>query len=117
MKNKETEQILLNDEKYEKLLHEKTKAEFCKIIENTSSSPKTITDYKFVPRNMRFGKNTIYLVINKTSKTKSYINGIQAEGFIDSNTQREKLLDGQVDYFVNGDNYIKFYKFKSCVNS
>lgn len=117
MKNKDTEQILLNDEKYEKFLNEKTEKEFKNLLKSVKSvKNESITDIKSVPKGMCFSKNAIYLVINKTSKTQSYINGLQAEGFIDSNTTREKLLNGKVDYFVNDDNYIKFYKYKPCVN-
>lgn len=118
MKNKETEQILLNDSNYEKFLQDKTETEFAEILKTSQTNEKeVVTDLKCVPKGMYFSKNSIYLVMDKKSKTKSYINGIQAEGFIESDSSREKLCSGEVDYFISGDKYIKFYKYKSCVNS
>ena len=52
-------------------------------------------------------------MINKNSKTKSYINGIQAEGYLGSNVpDRTKLLAGESNSFVAGNNYVKFIKVK-----
>lgn len=117
MKNKETEKFLLNDKNYEKFLYNKTETEFNQILEDCKkNTQKVIKNFDDVPKNMIFSKDTIYMVINKTSKTKSYVNGIQAEGFIESNLVREKLLNGSIDYFVSGDNYIKFYKSRLCAD-
>ncbi len=118
MKNQETEQILLNDENYENFIKNKTEAEFNDVLnKDLKQKTKLITDITLVPHDKLFSKRAIFTVINKTSKTQSYINGIQAEGFIDSNIIREKLLNGTTDYFVNEDNYIKFYGAELCVNS
>ena len=72
-----------------------------------------MTDLKLAPKEKLFSKDAVYLVINKNSKTKSYINGVQAEGFLGSqNALREKFLSGKTDYFVSDGNYIKFFKVK-----
>ena len=112
--DKEIEKILLNDENYEKFMHSKTEKEFTQILENkTKNKSKEITDIKQVPKELLFTKNAIYTVINKESKTKSHINGVQAEGFLGSQEfLREKFISGQTDYFVAGNNYIKFFKVK-----
>ena len=112
--DKEVERILLNDENYEKFIHSKTEKEFTQILEDeTKNKPKEITDIKQVPQDLLFTKNAVYTVINKESKTKSYINGVQAEGFLGSQELlREKFISGQTDYFVSGNNYIKFFKVK-----
>lgn len=114
MKNdKEIEQILLNDEKYEKFIKDKTEQDFKKIIEEAGKKNNSvITDFKQMPKDKLFSKKATYFVINKNSKTSSYINGIQAESFLISPYEREKFLSGKTDAFVYQDNYIKFYKYK-----
>ena len=114
MKNdKEIEQILLNDKNYEKLMKKKTEEEFTKAIQNKAQTPNIITDIAKVPKDKLFSAKATYSVINKTSKTKSYINGIQAEAYLVSLNDREKLFEGIIDSFVYGDYYIKFYKLKA----
>lgn len=114
MKNdKEIEEILLNDEKYEKFLKKKTEQEFTKALEENKTKEQIITDIKKVPKDKLFCKNTTYLIINKISKTKSYINGIQAESYLISLNDREKLQEGIIDSFVYGDYFIKFYQLKA----
>lgn len=112
--DKEIEKILLNDENYEKFMHSKTEKEFQNILsQEQSNKTRELTNIKDVPKDLLFTKNAIYMVINKESKTKSYINGLQAEGFLGSQEiLRDKFLSGQTDYFVCGNNYIKFYKVK-----
>ena len=106
MKDKEIEKILLNDEKYEKLVKSRIESEFKKAVSVEKKSKKTVTDFNKVPKSEIFSKNTVYIVLNKENKTKSYINGIQAEGFLGSDMfQRNKFLSKQADYFVCGNNY------------
>lgn len=111
--DKEIEQILLNDEKYEKFIKDKTEKDFNKILHEAQKKDNTvITDYKQVPKDKIFTKNATFFVINKSSKTSSYINGVQAESFLVSPYEREKFLSGKTDAFVYQDNYVKFYKFE-----
>ena len=111
--DKEIEQILLNDEKYEKFIKDKTEKDFNKILQDAGKKDNTvITDFKQVSAEKLFSKNATYFVINKNSKTSSYINGVQAESFLVSPYEREKFLSGKTDAFVYQDNYIKFYKYK-----
>lgn len=116
MKNgKEMEKILLNDESYEQLMSSKIKKEFEDVTcKNSEKNDEIIKEIKDVPAQNLFSKNATYFVMNKRSKTHSYINGIQADGFLGSNNiMRKKLLSKESDYFVSGDCYIKFYSFKS----
>ncbi len=114
MKNdKEIEQILLNDEKYEKFIKTKTEQEFNQVLENAAKKhDEIITDIKNVPSGKLFSKNATYLVINKDSKTKSFINGLQAESYLVSSTDRQKFLDLKTDSFVYQECYIKFFQYK-----
>ena len=112
--DKEIEKILLNDKNYEKFIHTKTEKEFNDILSKKNKNEiSEISDIKRVPKELIFSKKAIYTVINKDSKTRSFINGIQAEGFLGSQTiLRDKFMSGETDYFVSGSNYIKFYKVK-----
>ncbi|MGN0031354.1 MAG: hypothetical protein ACI37Q_05300 [Candidatus Gastranaerophilaceae bacterium] len=109
--NSEIEKLLLNDAKYDNLVRSKIEKEFEKETGNKKIKSKIITDIKKVPKDMIFTKNAIFLIMNKMSKTKSYINGVQAEGFLGvQNTVRENLLNGNTDSFVAGNNFVKFVK-------
>lgn len=111
--DKEIEKILLNDQEYENFINKKTEQDFEKELENSNPKSLCTKDFKTVPKEKLFSKNTLYSVINKTSKTKSYINGVQAEGFLGSQEiVRENFLSKKTDSFVAGDMYIKFYKYK-----
>ena len=113
MKNdKEIEKLLLNDEKYEKFIRKKTEEEFVKTLEKNKNKKQIITDIRKVPKDKLFSKKATYSLINKTNKTISYINGIQAESYLVSLNDREKLLEGIIDSFVYEDYYIKFFKLK-----
>ena len=111
--DKEIEQMLLDGDKYEQLIKTKTEQEFLKVIEEKAPVQKDITNIKQVPKDKLFCSEATYLVINKSSKTQSYINGIQAESYLVSQTDRDKLTEGVIDSFVYGDYFIKFYKLKA----
>ncbi|MBP3821114.1 hypothetical protein J6G99_05665 [bacterium] len=112
-KNKQIEQILLNDKNYENFINSKTEKEFEDILNSKTEKETVITNIKEVPRELLLSKHAVYMVINKQSKTKSYINGIQADGYLGNQSiTREKLLSYLSDSFVSGNNFIKFYQIK-----
>jgi hypothetical protein len=115
--DKEIEKILLNDENYEKFVNSKNEKDYLSVLEKEKNkSESVITDIKKVPQNFLFSKDSVFVVINKISKTKSYINGIQADGFLaGQNVLRERLKSGSTDSFISGNCYIKFYKYKAVV--
>lgn len=111
--NKDIEKILLNDQTYEKMLKARIEKEFKREIMKAKNTGKYITDIKKAPKDKLFTKFAVYEVINKASKTKSYINGVQAEGYLGAqNTDRAKLINGEADSFVCGNNFVKFVKIK-----
>ena len=112
--NKEIEKLLLNDSAYDKLMKNKIEKEFIKEVELAKSGKvKFITDIKKVPEDKLFTKEAVFEIINKSSKTKSFITGVQAEGFLGTKySDRESLLKGEITSFVNGNNFIKFVKVK-----
>ena len=114
-KNDDIEHILLNDLAFEQAVKSKIEQDFKSSLANSKMSKDKlyITNIKDVPSGFLFSKSTIFEVINKNSKTKSYINGIQAEGYLGSNVaERNKLLAGETDSFVSGNSYVKFIKTK-----
>ncbi len=112
--NKEMEQILLNGENYEKMVKAKIEKDFNAVLEEGKTlKGKYITDIKSAPKEILFSKAATYEVINRKSKTRSFINGLQAEGYLgNQNADREKLLKGETNSFVSGDNFVKFIKVK-----
>lgn len=111
--DKETEKLLLNDNEYDKIVKMKIEREFKEQLEPAQHKETYSENIKEVPADKLFSKSAVFEVINKLSKTKSYINGIQADGFLGAdNLNRKKLLDGEIDSFVNGNNYVKFIKCK-----
>lgn len=112
--NNEIEKILLKDEKYEKLVSSKIEKDFENVLnEKTSQKPEIITEISEVPQGLLFSKSSTFEVINKTNKTKSFINGLQAEGFLGANDfERSKLLKGETNAFVRDNIFVKFVKCK-----
>ncbi len=112
--DKETEKLLLNDSEYDKIVAMKIEQEFCEEIKPENKKKETYSfNIKEIPPSKLFSKASVFEVLNKSSKTKSYINGIQAEGFLGTDTiNRNKLLSGEILAFVSGNNYIKFIKCK-----
>lgn len=115
-KNKEIEEILLNGSSYDEMVKSKVEREFLTELELNKQiqTPNIVTDIKKVPANKLFSKDAIYEVLNKDSKTKSYVNGIQAEGYLGAKcSERAKLFAGETDAFVSGNCYVKFVKVKA----
>jgi len=113
--SKEIEKILLDDAAYNKLLKSKIEMEFTNELTNAEleKNKKEITDIKKAPKDKLFTKDAVFEIINKNSRTKSYINGVQAEGFLGTSyADRENLLSGISESFVSGNNYVKFVKIK-----
>ncbi len=112
-KDKEIEQILLNEDTCDSIIQKKKEKEFLKSLEKTDTKPAIITDIAKVPKDKLFSSKATFSLINKSSKTQSYINGIQAESYLVSLNDREKLLEGITDSFIYGNYYIKFYRLKA----
>lgn len=113
--NKEIEKMLMDDAAYNKLIKSKIEDEFINEL-NSAKLQRTkdeITDLKKVPKDKLFSKDAVFLIMNKNSRTKSFINGVQAEGFLGTQySDREKLLNAETDSFVCGNSFIKFVKVK-----
>ena len=65
--NNEIEKILLNDEKYEKLVSSKIEKDFENVLnEKTSQKPEIITEISEVPQGLLFSKSSTFEVINNS---------------------------------------------------
>ena len=113
--NKDIEKMLLNNSSYEEIVKTKIENEFKQELKtvNKKRNKKLVTDIKKVPKDKLFSKDAVYSVMNKNSKTKSYINGVQADGYLGSqNSVRNNLLAGTADSFVSDNSFVKFEKIK-----
>lgn len=114
-KNKDIENVLLHGSTYDEVVKSKLEQDFQKEIEdvNFEKTKEEITEIKDVPKGFLFSKSAIFEVMNKNSKTKSYINGIQAEGYLGTqNSDRTKLLAGETNSFISGSSFVKFLRVK-----
>ncbi len=111
--NADIEKILLKDSLFEEMVKTKIEQDFKNELEQSKKlkEKSVITDIKKVPKDKLFTKFATYEVINKNSKTRSYINGVQAEGYLGAQSAvRTSLLAGDVDSFVCKNCYVKFIK-------
>jgi hypothetical protein len=111
MKNKDTEQMLLNNASLEDLIKMKIENELNEEFRRSRENPerKTYTDISQVPKSLIFSAHATYRLFNRKNKTETFINGIQAEGLIGVQQEiREKLAQGLLNAFVTDDAYVKF---------
>ena len=110
---KEMEQVLLNNTSLDELIKMKIEEEF---KSNTTKQKqknvsKVVYDLKDVPKDLIFGKNSIFRVYNRLNKTESLVNGVQADAMIGIQMGiREKFLTGELTAFSIDDAYVKFEK-------
>ncbi len=110
---KDMEQVLLSNASLDELIKMKIEEEFRKdsTRKTTKMAKKSILDLKDVPNELIFSKNSVFRVYNRTNKTESLINGIQADAMIGIQSGiREKFLSGELTAFSTDDAYVKFEK-------
>ena len=115
MKNEEqnVEERLLSHASLDELIkikmEEEMQAEFAKAKEKPKD--KIETDLAKVPKHLIFSKNAVFKMFNRTNKTETYLNGLQAEALLGiQNNIREKIKNGEMDAFSTENAYIKFEK-------
>ena len=112
-KEKDIEQMLLNNASLDDLIKIKIEKEFKDALVKSQQLPKqvTITEISKVPQNLIFSKQAVFKLFNRNSKTQTSINGIQAEALLGiQNSVREKMLRGETGSFSTDDAYVKFEK-------
>ena len=115
-KDENIEEMLLSSASLDDLIRMKIEAEFNDEMkkakeQKAKKEKRTYTKISEVPKDYIFSKDAVYKYYNRDTKLETYINGIQAEGYLASdNFNRNKLLSGESSSFVSGENYIKFIK-------
>lgn len=112
-KEEDIEQMLLNNASLDDLIKAKMEKEFKEAIEKSKQEVKSIiiTDISKVPEHLIFSKQSVFKIFNKTTKTETVINGLQAEALLGlQNSAREQILKGKLSAFATDDAYVKFEK-------
>ena len=107
--NKDKEKMLLTGKSLEELIEMKIQEEYKSLMNAPEATIKRIDDLTKLDAKTLFSKKAIFKTFNKTTRTESFINGIQAEGLIGlQENVRKALLNGTIRAFISGDNYVEF---------
>lgn len=112
-KKEDIEQILLGNASLDELIKMKIEKEFRTELANAHKKARTqtITDISKVPQNLIFSKKSVFRVFNRTNKTETFINGVQAEALLGvQNSIREKIYRGELGAFTTDEAYVRFEK-------
>lgn len=107
------EQRLLSHASLDELIKMKMEEELQAEFKKAEQKPKAelITDISKVPEYLIFSKQAVYKMFNRTNKSETYLNGVQAEALFGLQTSiREKIKLGQMDAFSTENAYVKFEK-------
>lgn len=111
----EAEERLLNQTSLDDLIKMKMEQELKTEFEKAKETPKkeVITEISKVPTDLIFSKKAVYKIFNRTNKTETYLNGVQAEAMLGMQISvREKIKSGQMDAFSTENAYVKFEKIE-----
>lgn len=109
LSNKDKEKMLLTGKSLEELIEMKIQEEYKFAMNTPLPEVKKVTDITKLKINDIFSKKSTFKVFNKTTRTESFINGIQAEGMIGLQPNvREAIVNGKIHAFISGDNYVEF---------
>lgn len=115
--NSDMEKMLISGKSIDELIQMKIQEDYKSLREEIKKTPKIekITDISKVPTGLIFSKAAVYKVFNKTTRTESLINGIQAESMLGlQESVRDLLLAGKIKAFVAGDTYVEFMYVKTA---
>lgn len=89
--NSDMEKMLISGKSIDELIQMKIQEDYKSLREEIKKTPKIekITDISKVPMSLIFSKAAVYKVFNKTTRTESLINGIQAESMRDFRNRSE----------------------------
>ena len=105
------EQVLLSNASLDELIKLKIEQEFKSKKITKKPEKQTITDICKVPAEKIFSKDSVFRVYNRTDKTETFVNGIQADAMIGIQTGiREKFLNKTLSAFATDDSFVQFEK-------
>lgn len=108
---KDTEQRLLSNASLDELIKMKMEEELKFEIDKSKQQPEktVIKEISKVPTELIFSKHATYRMFNRTNKSETFLNGIQAEAMLGlQNGIREKIKSGIMDAFSTDNAYVKF---------
>lgn len=112
---KDMEKLLLNKHSLDDLIKMQIEEEFYTKQETTTKKNKIITDITQLKPNQIFNKSSVFKFFNRKNKTETFIDGVQAEAIIGSETEiKEKFMDGSLSAFATDDAFIKFERASIC---
>ena len=109
------EQRLLSHASLDELIKMKMEEELQAEFKKAQDQPKKglVTDISKVPEALIFSKQAVYKMFNRTNKTETYLNGVQAEAMLGLQTNiREKIKLGQMEAFSVENAYVRFEKIE-----
>lgn len=76
-----------------------------------------ITDFELVPAELTFSTSAIYMVFNRSTKMKTFINGTQAESIIGlASNVKINLTSKTSDNFTVNEYFVRFHQIKLPIN-
>ena len=109
--NKDKEEMLLKGMTLDELITKKIEEDYKNLLKEVKKTVRVtkITEPKEITPDLIFSKKSVFKTFNKTSKTESYINGLQAEGMLGLQKEaRDALISGKAKSFISGDTYVEF---------
>jgi len=109
--NKDKEEMLLTGKSLDELIAIKIEEDYKNMLKEAQKPLKAtqITDVKKLKPEVIFSKKAVFKTFNKTTKTESFITGLQAEGMLGlQNDTRQALCSGKIKSFISGDTYVEF---------
>lgn len=109
--NKDKEEMLLTGKTLDELIAIKLEEDYKNMLKEAKKPVKAtkITDAAKLKPEIIFSKKSVFKTFNKTTKTESYITGLQAEGMLGlQNDARQAICSGKIKSFISGDTYVEF---------
>ena len=109
--NKDKEEMLLKGMSLDELIAKKIEEDYKNLLKEVKKPVRVskITNLKEIKPEIIFSKKSVFKTFNRTTRTESYINGLQAEGMLGLQKDvREALVSGKTKSFISGDTYVEF---------
>lgn len=113
--NSNAEEILLSGKSLDELIKIKMQQQMEEEIKNSKKKKDSYLerDISKVPKDMILSSKSIFKVFSKSTKSESFISGLQADGFLGLRDDlRLQVLNGELSTFEIDDAFISFEKIE-----
>ena len=113
--NSNAEEILLSGKSLDELIKIKMQQQMEEEIKNSKKKKESYLerDISKVPKDMILSSKSIFKVFSKSTKSESFISGLQADGFLGLRDDlRLQVLNGELSTFEIDDAFISFEKIE-----